>query len=209
MKRSGCEFVDLGLESGSQTILDNMDKRLTCKQSFNAIQMLNDHGIVSRGSFIVGYPGETADTFSETIDFINESGLPYYHPYLFYYTANTLVHQEREALGLKGLGLAWRHNTMDSVEASRLMSQMPERIDKSFTDGQAYVEEIYKLLRGKGYHPEEINTLFRLKRRLQLAIKRSYVKGQSSNEIEGILSDLEVVVRGQGSGVRNLEPETS
>jgi len=33
MKRSGCEFVDLGLESGSQTILDNMDKRLSRKQS--------------------------------------------------------------------------------------------------------------------------------------------------------------------------------
>ena len=209
MKRSGCEFVDLGLESGSQIILDNMDKRLTCEQSFNAIRMLNDHGIVSRGSFIVGYPGETADTFSETIDFINESGLPYYHPYLFYYTGNTLVHREREALGLKGLGLAWQHHTMDSVEASRLMSQMPERINKSFTDGQAYVEEIYKLLRGEGYSPEEIKTLFKLKRDLHLAVKAASANGQSSNDIERILSDLEVVVRDQGSVVRNLEPETS
>ena len=161
MKRSGCEFVDLGLESGSQTILDNMDKRLSREQSFEAIKMLNDHGIVSRGSSIIGYPGETEETFSETIDFINESGLPYYHPYLFYYTGNTLVHPEREALGLEGLGLAWRHDTMDSVGASRLMSQMPERIDKSFTDGQAYVEEIYKLLRGEGYSSAEILELYR------------------------------------------------
>jgi len=195
MKRSGCEFVDLGLESGSQTILDNMDKRLKKEQSFEAIRMLNDYGIISRGSFIIGYPGETTDTFSETIDFINGSGLPYYHPYLFYYTGNTLVHQEREALGLKGLGLAWRHDTMDSVEASRLMSHMLERIDKSFTDGQAYVEEIYKLLRGEGYSPAEILELFKLKRELQLSIKEASVNGQSSNEIERILSDLQVVVR--------------
>jgi len=195
MKRSGCEFVDLGLESGSQTILDNMDKRLKKEQSFEAIRMLNDYGIISRGSFIIGYPGETTDTFSETIDFINGSGLPYYHPYLFYYTGNTLVHQEREALGLKGLGLAWRHDTMDSVEASRLMSHMLERIDKSFTDGQAYVEEIYKLLRGEGYSPVEILELFKLKRELQLSIKKASVNGQSSNEIERILSDLQVVVR--------------
>jgi len=195
MKRSGCEFVDLGLESGSQTILDNMDKRLKKEQSFEAIRMLNDYGIISRGSFIIGYPGETTDTFSETIDFINGSGLPYYHPYLFYYTGNTLVHQEREALGLKGLGLAWRHDTMDSVEASLLMSHMLERIDKSFTDGQAYVEEIYKLLRGEGYSPAEILELFKLKRELQLSIKEASVNGQSSNEIERILSDLQVVVR--------------
>ena len=195
MKRSGCEFVDLGLESGSQTILDNMDKRLKKEQSFEAIRMLNDYGVISRGSFIIGYPGETSDTFSETIDFINGSGLPYYHPYLFYYTGNTLVHQEREALGLKGLGLAWRHDTMDSVEASRLMSHMLERIDRSFTDGQAYVEEIYKLLRGEGYPPAEILELFRLKRELQLSIKEASADGPSTQEIERILSNLQVVVR--------------
>ncbi|MCJ7685594.1 MAG: hypothetical protein MUO68_15030, partial [Desulfobacteraceae bacterium] len=165
------------------------------EQSFEAIRMLNDHGIVNRGSFIIGYPGETTDTFSETIEFINESGLPYYHPYLFYYTGNTLVHREREALGLKGLGLAWRHDTMDSVEASRLMSHMLERIDRSFTDGQAYVEEIYKLLRGEGYSPAEILELFRLKRELQLSIKEASAHGPSTQEIERILSDLQVVVR--------------
>lgn len=194
MKASGCEFVDLGLESGSQIILDNMDKRLSKEQSLEAIRMLNDHGIEGRGSFIVGYPGETVDTFLETVDFINESGLPYYHPYLFYYTGNTLVHQEREALGLRGLGLAWRHHTMDSIEASRLMAQMPERIDRSFTDGQAYVEEIYKLLRGEGYSPEEIKTLFKLKRTLQLGIKGAISKDQPSGT-EEIFLELETLVR--------------
>ena len=168
MKKSGCEFLDMGLESGSQTILDNMDKRLSREQSIEAIRMLNDYGIISRGSFIIGYPGETRDTFIETVDFINESGLPYYQPYLFYYTGNTLVHEEREALNLRGLGLAWAHKTMDSVEASRLLMQMMELIPESFTDGQSYVEEIYKLLRGEGYAKGEIREFFRLKRRLQL-----------------------------------------
>jgi anaerobic magnesium-protoporphyrin IX monomethyl ester cyclase len=194
MKASRCEFVDLGLESGSQTILDNMDKRLKKEQSLEAVRMLNDQGIEGRGSFIIGYPGETRNTFSETVDFINDSLLPYYHPYLFYYTGNTLVHQEREALGLRGLGLAWRHNSMDSVEASRLMAQMPERIDRSFTDGQAYVEEIYKLLRGEGYSPEEIKELFRLKRNLQLSIKGTR-PGEQDSETEGIFLELETLVR--------------
>ncbi len=190
MKQSGCEFVDLGLESGSQTILDNMDKRLSCQQSLDAIRLLNDHGIISRGSFIVGYPGETHDTFFETIDFINESGLPYYQPYLFYYTANTLVHEERKALNLRGLGLAWAHETMDSVEASHLLMQMIELIPESFTDGQSYVEEIYKMLRGEGYARRDIKDLFRLKRQLQLTLREHPSAGPSSLEIAPILKKM-------------------
>ena len=195
MKESGCEFVDLGLESGSQTILDKMDKRLKREQSVNAIKMLNDQGIVSRGSFIIGYPGETEKTFEETIDFISESGLPYYHPYVFYYTGNTLVHKEKDSLGLKGLGLAWKHHTMDSTEASQLLSQMVPRLENSFTDGQAYVEEIYKLLRGEGYSPEEIRELFKLKRRLQLALKKSSGEKGRSKKIEMIFKGLEGAIR--------------
>ncbi len=195
MKQSGCEFVDLGLESGSQTILDNMDKRLSRKQSLDAIRFLNDHGILSRGSFIIGYPGETRDTFFETIDFINESGLPYYQPYLFYYTANTLVHEERNELNLRGLGLAWAHETMDSVEASRLLMQMIELIPESFTDGQSYVEEIYKMLRGEGYARGDIKELFRLKRQLQLTLREHPSDGPSSLEILPILKKMGGLIR--------------
>ncbi len=169
MRQAGCEFVDMGIESGSRTVLENMDKRLKRDQSLAAVRMLNDHGIIGRGSFIVGYPGETEETFMETVDLIRESRLPYYQPYLFYYSRNTLVHREREAFGLEGLGLAWRHRTMDSVEASALMAQMPRLIEPGLTDGQTYIEEIYKLLRGKGYTPEEIKELFQLKREMVLA----------------------------------------
>ena len=195
MKESGCEFVDLGLESGSQTILDKMDKRLKREQSVAAVRMLNDQGIVSRGSFIIGYPGETRKTFEETIDFISESGLPYYHPYVFYYTGNTLVHKEKDSLGLKGLGLAWKHRTMDSAEASLLLSQMVPRLENSFTDGQAYVEEIYKLLRGEGYTPEEIRDLFKLKRHLQIALKKSQGEDGCSEEIENIFRGIDTALR--------------
>jgi p-methyltransferase len=169
MRRAGCEFVDMGIESGSRVVLENMDKRLVRDQSLAAIRMLNDQGITGRGSFIVGYPGETEVTFLETVDLIRESRLPYYHPYLFYYSRNTLVHREREAFGLEGLGLAWRHDTMDSVEASELMARMPRLVEPGLTDGQTYIEEIYKLLRGKGYARETIRELFQLKREMVIA----------------------------------------
>ncbi len=195
MKRSGCEFLDLGLESGSQEILNNMDKRLSKRESFEAIKLLNDHGIISRGSFIIGYPGETRETFFETIDFINQSGLPYYQPYLFYYTANTLVHQERSERNLRGLGSAWAHETMDSVEASVLLKEMIQLIPNSFTDGQSYVEEIYKMLRGEGYGKGVIRELFRLKRALQLALRKDPTSGPSAPGTAPILHKIGALLR--------------
>jgi len=195
MKESGCEFVDMGIESGSQAILDNMDKKLKREQSLTAIRMLADHDIYARGSFIVGYPGETPGTFSETIDLIAESGLPYYHPYLFYYSPNTLIHQQREAFGLEGMGLAWKHSTMDAVEASYLMSQMVQKISTSYTDGITYIEEIYKLLRGEGYSPEAIWKLFQSKRDLQLAANGTSAGNPLSPLVDEKLNQLEALMK--------------
>jgi len=79
--------VDVGIESGSDAVLRNMDKKLRREQSLEAIRALNAEGIYSRGSFIVGFPGETEETLLDTVALINECRLPYHHPYLI------LLHQ--------------------------------------------------------------------------------------------------------------------
>jgi radical SAM superfamily enzyme YgiQ (UPF0313 family) len=195
MKKAGCDFVYMGIESGSTAILKNMDKKLTREQSLDAIRMLNDHGIYSRGSFIVGYPGETETTFFETIDLINESGLPYYTPYLYSHSRRSLVHQEKDRFGLEGIGVAWKQDTMDSVEASGLMAQMIRLIPNSFNDGQTYIEEIYNLLLGRGYGPEEILDLFRLKRELQLATEEFGSTKPFHPRVEKVLTQIRAQVK--------------
>jgi radical SAM superfamily enzyme YgiQ (UPF0313 family) len=195
MKASKCDLLVMGIESGSPDILKNMDKKLDPAQAFNAVRMLGDHGIDSQGAFVVGYPGETAETFQATIDLINESGLNYYHPYLFYSSKDMLVHEDREKFGLRGLGLAWRHHTMDSVEAARLMSQMPAWIENGFTDGQQNTWETYKILRGEGYSQGDIAELQRLKRDLQLDIQKSGDDGRLSIRGEAVLKEMEGIMR--------------
>jgi len=194
MKSSGCDLLVMGIESGSPAILKNMDKRLRPEQAMKAVRLLRDQGIDSQGAFVIGYPGETAETFQETVDFINESGLNYYHPYLFYYSREMLVHEERERFGLRGLGLAWRHRTMDSVEASERMSRLISLIPKGFTDGQQNTWETYKILRGEGYSREEIYELHRLKRELLMAISAG--KGdEPGGKVDRLLGDLEARAR--------------
>lgn len=195
MKASGCDLLVMGVESGSPAILRNMDKRLKPEQAVNAIRLLKDHDIDSQAAFVIGYPGETQGTFHETIDLIKGSGLNYYHPYLFYYSREMLVHQEREMFGLQGLGLAWRHRTMDSVEASANMAQMISLIPESFTDGQQNTWETYKVLRGEGYSREEILSLHRLKRDLYMAVTEKGPEKDYPSTQKEILGKLESIVK--------------
>ena len=194
MKASGCEFINMGLESGSPEILRNMDKRLDPERAMEAVRLLREQGISTLGGVIVGYPGETRDTFEQTMAFIEKSGLTYYHPYLFYYSKSMLVHRERERFGLEGVGWAWRHNTMDSVEASRLMAGMVPRLDRAFTDGQQKTWEAFKLLTGEGYSPAEVYDLHRLKRDLQVTLDSAPTENRD-RERDKILRNLESLIK--------------
>lgn len=194
MKRAGCDLLVMGIESGSRRILKSMDKRITVEQAYTAVRSMADHGIDSQSSFIVGYPGETRESFQETVDLIVETGLRYWQAYLFYYTKDMAVHEEREAFGLQGLGRAWRHNTMDAVEASQLMSEMVTMIETGFTDGQQNPWETYKILRGEGYSREEIFRLHQLKRELQLAGPGSGNGAASAQEGDELLRELETMI---------------
>ena len=76
LARAGCHNIWMGAESGSQKILDAMDKGTTVEQIFEATQLLKKCGI--RPSFFIqfGYLTETKEDIRKTIDMINEL-LPY------------------------------------------------------------------------------------------------------------------------------------
>ncbi len=65
----GMKTLYCGVESGSQRVLDLMGKGITLQQAQNAFKTAKKVGIDIIGSFILGYPGETAKEMDETIDF--------------------------------------------------------------------------------------------------------------------------------------------
>ena len=69
---AGCENVWIGAESGSQQILDAMDKGITIAQIGEATLLMKENGI--KPSFFIqfGYPGELKEDIKLTIDMINE-----------------------------------------------------------------------------------------------------------------------------------------
>jgi radical SAM superfamily enzyme YgiQ (UPF0313 family) len=72
LSHSGCETVWMGAESGSQKILDAMDKGTTVEQIRIATHLLKKHGIKPAFFLQFGYPGETLDDIRLTIELLNE-----------------------------------------------------------------------------------------------------------------------------------------
>lgn len=91
IKDSGCLKLNLGGESGSDMILQYLNKGISSRQILEGISRCNLYGILADVSFIAGVPKETNDELNETIDIILKiyrmhpdnmvNGLFYYQPY--------------------------------------------------------------------------------------------------------------------------------
>lgn len=124
MSESGCRAVYLGVESASDIVLENMNKKATKAQFLNGISYLKKYGIISMAAFIIGYPGETANTIDENVAFIENSGIEFYTLKEFYFMKNTPIFKDREKYGLTGIGSNWAHHTMTFQTASQIKSEM-------------------------------------------------------------------------------------
>lgn len=69
---SGCKTVWLGAESGSQKILDAMDKGDKVQDIYNGARLLHLHGIQVGFFLQFGYPGETWDDIQLTLKMVRE-----------------------------------------------------------------------------------------------------------------------------------------
>lgn len=123
MKESGCEGVFLGIESGSQQILNNMNKHSSIEDYIKGIELLKNYEIITYASFIIGFPGETKDTVNETIGFIEETKPDFFRTQLWYYDLITPISKYKDKYGIRNSQFEWAHNTMDAAEASDLIEQ--------------------------------------------------------------------------------------
>ena len=81
MKESGCDGVAVGMESGSQKILDSMRKGITLQQIVKTCKMAKEVGLQIEPIVILGFPGETKETAWETIKFVEKMSPNYLATY--------------------------------------------------------------------------------------------------------------------------------
>ncbi len=72
LANSGCNIVWVGAESGSQKILDAMEKGTTVEQIYKASHVLRQHGIRVGFFLQYGYPGETEEDIDLTLQMVKD-----------------------------------------------------------------------------------------------------------------------------------------
>jgi len=72
LARAGCDMIWMGAESGSQKILDAMDKGTAVEQIYASSKLIKKYGMKPCFFIQFGYPGETKEDIRKTIDMINE-----------------------------------------------------------------------------------------------------------------------------------------
>lgn len=73
MKKAGCYVIGFGAESGSQFMLDKMNKGITVKQIGDAVTLCNKYNMESYLIFVIGLPWETKETIADTIRLVRKT----------------------------------------------------------------------------------------------------------------------------------------
>jgi len=74
MQEAGCYYVDVGVESGSQRVLDDcVRKRITLEAAERVLRWSKELGLLTKVFFTLGHPGETYEEAKETNRFIRRN----------------------------------------------------------------------------------------------------------------------------------------
>ncbi len=131
LRKAGCIEVQIGIESADINVLNNMNKKANPNMYKKIINKLLYHGINCSCCFVVGFPGETVESYKRTIEFIesiprnDHKGLFYWSIYPFILVPLSPIYEpeKREKYGLKGYMDKWEHITMNSNEAKKLVKK--------------------------------------------------------------------------------------
>lgn len=106
MKKAGCWQIAYGIESGNDQILKNAMKDLTTDMVRKGVEMTRKAGILPRGFFMLGLPGETTKTMQDTIDFAKSLPLDQASFYITTIYPGTQLYQMSLESG-EGRKLSW------------------------------------------------------------------------------------------------------
>jgi radical SAM superfamily enzyme YgiQ (UPF0313 family) len=121
LKETGCFRVWIGAESGSQKVIDLMDRRVDVRQVREMILLTKKYGIETGTFIMLGYPGETEEDIEETIQHLKQSNPDHFTITVAYPIRGTELYEEVEALQTSTLD--WSTTTDRQIEFKRAYSR--------------------------------------------------------------------------------------
>ncbi|MBC7606246.1 MAG: B12-binding domain-containing radical SAM protein [Burkholderiales bacterium] len=117
LKEAGCFRIWIGAESGSQKIIDLMDRRVDVNHVKKIIQDTNAMGIETGTFIMLGYPGEEESDITETIQYLKDANPTHYTITIAYPIKGTSLYNEIE----KNITVApdWETSTDRQIDFQR------------------------------------------------------------------------------------------
>jgi hypothetical protein len=122
MKEAGCESLAIGVETGSDRLRFDMNKKFTNADLDHHLEMCQKYGIKNTFLTFIGYPTETADDYKQTLEMldryqkylIDDTILGINHSGIFGLLPDTPVFNNRKEIGIhweyhenQAAGLSW------------------------------------------------------------------------------------------------------
>ena len=121
LQQSGCFRVWIGAESGSQKIIDAMDRRVKIEQVRAMIQLVKSYKIEAGTFIMLGYPQEDEGDIKETLQHLKHSNPNQYTITVAYPIKGTPLYSEVENLFIEDL--PWETSTDRDIEFKRTYSR--------------------------------------------------------------------------------------
>lgn len=170
--------VHIGLESGDESILQAMNKRLDLTKTREGIRLIDKQGIRIGLTMVSGFPGENSRTIENTAAYLNSLDVSLVHYVLFPLFVFPLSPLSTEAMrqkyGLTGLYDKWSHATADADSVYELAHELVKKVEKV---PYYYVKEkvVYNQ---KTFTEDQRKQLYALRHRLYLAIENRQPREQ-------------------------------
>ena len=117
LKRMNVTTVDMGLESGTDKVLHYLKgKSVSVEKNTRAIEIFNNAGMRTNGTFIIGAPDETVEDIMQTYNFIKKSALSYFATYILVPLPNTPLWEYAKERGLVSEPMEWEQLKMEITE---------------------------------------------------------------------------------------------
>jgi anaerobic magnesium-protoporphyrin IX monomethyl ester cyclase len=117
LKKSGCFRVWIGAESGSQKVIDLMDRRVEVEQVQQMIQLARKHGLQAGTFIMVGYPGETKEDIYATVQHLKNADPDLFTITVAYPIKGTPLYAEVEDRFITSL--PWENSTDRDIDFTR------------------------------------------------------------------------------------------
>lgn len=167
LKESGCFRIWIGAESGSQKIIDAMDRRVDVQQVRDMINLTESKGIEAGTFIMVGYPGEQWEDIEETVNHLKEATPSHFTLTKAYPIKGTSLYSDMENQLIHPV--SWAHSSDRDIDFPRSFP------DAFYPQAIRYISNSFESFK----HKKNGNKIGQLKALTKAKIAKTLMKKES------------------------------